>query len=108
MNRSFFAAVVFFAALAGATLGTRAVAQGEKASAYEYRVFNLDAREFRDKDDWKAMLEKTGGNELKADAEFKGYVLTTLAKEGWDLVQVVSPLKDKNDLVVFYLRRNRG
>jgi hypothetical protein len=108
MKRATFIVVVFFAALLGAALGTRAVAQGEKPSPYEYMVFNVEAREFRTKDDWKAILEKNAGNELKADAEFKGYVLNTLAKDGWELVHVAHPVKEKNELTVFYLRRTRG
>ena len=91
-------------------LGRGARADGEhKPSPWEYRVFLVDAREFHDKDDWKAMVEKNGGNEFHADADFKAYVLNHLAKEeGWELQQVIQPVKDKPEIVHFYLRRARS
>jgi Domain of unknown function (DUF4177) len=91
---------------------TRAVvAQGDgkepetKASPWEYRVFLVDGREFRDKDDYKEVLAKADGNDFHADADFKAYVLNHLAKEGWELVQVIQPVKEKSEIVHFYLRR---
>jgi hypothetical protein len=97
--------VVLLATILVATQAPRVVAQ-EKPSPYEYRVFLVDAREFSDKDDWKQVLEQEGGNAFHADATFKAYVLNHLAKEGWELVQVVQTTKDKPEIVHFYLRRH--
>jgi hypothetical protein len=62
----------------------------------------MDFREYKDKDDWKEFLGRAGGNEMRADADFKGHVLNHLAKEGWELVQVI-PIKA--ELTHYYLRR---
>src|SRR5262249_27907708 len=69
---------------------------------FEYRVFAMDFNDYSEKDEFKDFKTKAGGNEIKADAEFRGYVLNFLAKDGWELEQVVQ-LKEK--LGYFYLRR---
>ncbi len=103
-----------FALVAGALLGTRAVvAQSDSSkSAWEYKVFLVDGRDFQDKDDWKAILEKAGGNAFKADADFKEYILNYMANDGWELMQVVQPVKEAKgggggEIVHFYMRRPR-
>jgi hypothetical protein len=106
MKRAFLFPAVFVLGV----LATRAVAQSDspKPSSYEYRVFLVDAREFRDKDDWKEIVAKEEGNEFKADPAFKAYILNHLAKEGWELVQVAPAAKDKPEIVHLYLRRPRS
>ncbi len=107
MKRSFFLpSVLVLAALAGAA-GSRAFAQSDAAhgAPWEYKVFLVDAREFRDKDDWKDVLAKADGNEFHADPDFKAYILNQLGRDGWELVQVTQPVKDKNEIVHLYLRR---
>ena len=98
--------------LGGALAGGRARADDKpaaKASAWENRVYVLSANDFRAKDDWKACVERNGGDELKADAEFKGMVLDYLGRDGWELVQVVVPFPNaKNEIVQYYLRRPKG
>lgn len=105
MKRAFLFAAVFVLGV----LATRAVAQSDpgKPGAYEYKVFLVDAREFRDKEDWKEVVAKEEGNEFRADPVFKGYILNHLAKDGWELVQVVPVAKDKVEIVHLYLRRPR-
>lgn len=105
MKRAFLFVLVFFLGV----VATRALAQSDShaPSAYEYRVFLVDAREFRDKDDWKDVVAKEDGNEFRADPAFKAYILNHLAKEGWELVQVVGCAKDKPEIVHLYLRRPR-
>jgi hypothetical protein len=101
------------ALFAGALLGTRAVvAQSDSPrSGWEYKVFLVDGRDFQDKDDWKQILEKAGGNAFKADADFKEYILNHFANDGWELVQVVQPVKDSKggsgEIVHFYMKRPR-
>jgi hypothetical protein len=99
-------------ALGGAFLVPRARAQGDAPPAapahrpapWEYKVFLMDFGEYQEKDDWKEFKEKAGGNEPKADASFRTYVLNYLAKDGWELIQVV---QTKEKLGYFYLRRPR-
>ena len=111
MKRNLFLAAAFVLGVLVAGVVTRARAEDPPApkvhapSPWEYKVFLVDAREFRDKEDWKDAVAKEDGNELRADPVFKGYVLNHLAKEGWELIQVLHPLKDKNEVVHFYLRR---
>jgi len=104
--------VLFAAALGGALLGSRARAQDPEPAApaarpapWEYRVFLMDQTEYSLKDDWKEFRDRAGGNELRADADFRSYVLEHLARDGWELVQVVT-VKAKLDYL--YLRRPRG
>ena len=72
----------------------------EQAAHWDYKVFRLDPRDYKDKLDWKA-AERQGGRE-GAEAVFYEHVLDTLAKEGWELVQSEqrSPLT-----TYFYLRK---
>ncbi|MBI3726370.1 hypothetical protein HY251_20785 [bacterium] len=105
MNRTSWIALVLAALVSGTALGTRAAAQSSdppRLLRYEYKVFAMAYGDFKEKDDYKAILERAEGNELRADGDFKAYVLDYLAQEGWELVQVVTP---KNDLTVFYLKR---
>lgn len=101
MKRASIATAVLLAFLLGG-----AFAQEKEAppAPYEYRVFLMNFPDYKDKDDWAEFKERNGGNEMKADAEFKGHVLNHLAKEGWELVQVLSP---KPEVAQFYLRRPR-
>src|SRR4051794_8661630 len=104
MKRAFLFALAFVLGM----IATRAVAEdppARKPSPWEYRVFLVDAREFRDKDDWKDVVAKEDGNEFRAEPAFKAYILNHLAKEGWELVQVTPVVKDKPEIVHFYLRR---
>jgi hypothetical protein len=75
-----------------------------KPGPYEYRVLQLLYSEYRDWPEWKEIVTKNGGNEVKSDAAFKEFVLNHYADQGWELVQVISP---KNEHYVFYLRRAR-
>lgn len=104
-------AVFFVVAFLLGVLATRAIAQDPPAASpapWEYRVFLVDSREFRDKDDWKDIVAREGGNEFRAEPAFKAYILNFLAKEGWELVQVMPAVKEKNEIVHFYLRRPRA
>jgi hypothetical protein len=101
-------ALVFAGAVGGSLLGPRARAQdpppapAPKPCPWDYKVFCMDYNEYSEKDDWKEFRARVGGNALKADAEFRSYVLNWLAKDGWELVQVVQL---KTELGYFYLRR---
>ena len=105
MKQGFWLVAVIAAAFLGASLRTSARgdtgATGPK-QVYQYQVFTLDYGDYKDKEDWKAIVERDGGNELRAGADFKTYVLNYLATQGWELVQVV-PLK--TEISFFYLRR---
>lgn len=109
MKRAFWFPAAFLVAALGGAVGSRAVAQSDspKPAGFEYKVFLLDARDFRDKDDWKDVLARADGNEFRADADFKAYVLNHLGADGWELIAVTHPVKDKNEIVHFYLRRPR-
>ncbi len=116
MKRALFFAFAFLlGTIATGVIATRAKAEDPKPAAgarepapWEYRVFLVDIREFRDKEDWKAVVEQEGGNEFRADPAFKAYILNHLAKDGWELVQVLPAVRDKNEIVHFYLRRPRA
>lgn len=62
----------------------QAEAQESKAR-WDYRVFRLDPRDYKDKLDWK-QAEQAGGRE-GAEAVFYEHVLDSLAKDGWELIQ---------------------
>lgn len=96
-----------FSGLARAQQGSDAPgapAPGVKPAPWEYRVVALDFTDYSEKDEWKAFSDRNGGNALKADADFRAYVLNYLAHDGWELVQVVF-VKDK--LSYLYLKRPR-
>jgi hypothetical protein len=102
-------ALVIFAAALLSMRGVVAQSDAVKPG-WEYKVFLVVARDFRDKDDWKEILDRAGGNEFRADADFKAYVLNHFANDGWELIQVVQPLKDKSgggEIVHFYMKRPR-
>jgi hypothetical protein len=71
---------------------------------YEYKVVSMLYSDYQEKADWKEILEKHERNALRADAAFKEYVINHHAKEGYELVQVLTP---KPELTVLYLRRAR-
>ena len=67
---------------------------------WEYRVFRLDEKDYRDKSDYQAILRSEGRR--GAEAVFYERVLTYLGEEGWDLVSVE---RRSPDTAYLYLKR---
>tara|TARA_R110002072_G_scaffold143944_1_gene290031 strand:+ start:841 stop:1158 length:318 start_codon:yes stop_codon:yes gene_type:complete len=73
----------------------------ERAARWDYKVFRLDPRDYKDKLDWKA-AERQGGRE-GAEAIFYEHVLDSLAKDGWELVQS----EQRTPLTTYFYLRKR-
>ncbi|MEZ0228205.1 MAG: hypothetical protein ACAI25_06240 [Planctomycetota bacterium] len=117
MKRTLFFLLAFvLGTVAATTISRRATAEdppvtpkaAHEPAPFEYKVFLLDARDFRDKDDWKEAVAHADGNEFRADPVFKSYVLNHLAQEGWEFIQVLPASKENHQIVHFYLRRPRA
>ncbi|RMG18774.1 MAG: hypothetical protein D6731_01265 [Planctomycetota bacterium] len=101
MKRALVLCSLSSALLAFALGGTPpAGAQQRSRPTWEYRVFVLDAEDFRDKADYREILRRHGSR--KAEAAFREHVLNHLGPEGWELVQVEPR---SAGLAYLYLRR---
>ena len=79
----------------------QAQAQERSTGRWDYKVFRLDPRDYKDKLDWKQAV-RAGGNPGNAEAIFYGHVLDSLSAQGWELVQ---SQQRTPTVTYFYLRK---
>lgn len=91
------------AAVAALTLAlVRPVGAQAAPRGWEHRVFRMDPTDYADKADYLEILRANGQNPLRAEPDFHQHVLTTLGRDGWELVQME---RARANLVYFYLKR---
>lgn len=69
----------------------------------EFKVVPVQFSDYKTTPQWKNILIRNGNNEALARSAFHELLLNTLAKDGWELVQVIK--EDKKN-AVFYLKRS--
>ncbi|MBL4845417.1 MAG: hypothetical protein JKY65_07825 [Planctomycetes bacterium] len=72
----------------------------ERGAKWDYEVFRLDPRDYKDKLDWKEAVRLGGAD--GAEAIFYEHVLDSLASQGWELIQ---SQQRSPTVTYFYLRK---
>ncbi|MDF1663460.1 MAG: hypothetical protein P1V97_16940 [Planctomycetota bacterium] len=69
----------------------------------EFKVVPVQFNDYKTTPQWRRILVTNGNNEALARSAFHELLLNTLAKDGWELVQITK--EDKKN-AVFYLKRS--
>lgn len=86
-------------ALAGAALlvlgglGTAAAQQRQRPVdvRWDSWVLRFDPNDYKDKDDYKEILRREGGDHVRAEGPFLEHVLKTAGQQGWELTHIDRP-----------------
>lgn len=68
----------------------------------EFKVVPVQFSDYKTSPQWKNILARSSNNEELARASFHELLLNTLAKDGWELIQITT--EDKKN-AAFYLKR---